>query len=152
MQQFPAGDIQAGADWPLAIKDEIIRNEFNGRVGQDLLPETEDVRVWRIALKPGERVGFHRHVLNYFWVAINAGRSRSHYAGGETREAEYEAGTTRHFAFGPANSCCTISRTSVTPTRLHHRRVQGIRQSAAAGLRAFNILSDLWGHDNGLPH
>ena len=47
----------------------------------------------------GERVGFHRHVLNYFWVAINPGKSRSHYATGETLDAEYEAGTTKHFSF-----------------------------------------------------
>lgn len=101
MQQAQSDQIQVGSDWPEAIKKEVLLNQLNGRVGQDLLSETEDLRVWRIALRPGERVGFHRHVLNYFWVAINAGRSRSHYAGGETREAAYEAGTTRHFSFGP---------------------------------------------------
>lgn len=88
-----------GADWPLQLAEELRACEMNGRVGQELLSETDDVRVWKIALKPGERVGFHRHVLNYFWVAINPGRSRSHYAGGETRTTEYEAGATRHFSF-----------------------------------------------------
>ncbi len=56
--------------------------------------------IGQIHLKPGERVGFHRHVLNYFWVAINAGRSLSHYSDGESRETVYEVGTTRHFHFG----------------------------------------------------
>ncbi|MCB1331885.1 MAG: cupin domain-containing protein [Maritimibacter sp.] len=88
-----------GADWPEEIRAELFANEMNGRVGQDLLSETDTVRIWRIRLAPGERVGFHRHVLNYFWVAINAGRSRSHYASGETREAAYGAGDVAHFQF-----------------------------------------------------
>jgi hypothetical protein len=29
--------------------------------GSSLISETDKVRVWRIHLKPGERVGFHRH-------------------------------------------------------------------------------------------
>lgn len=91
--------ITPGADWPDEIRAEIFANEMNGRVGQELLSETDAVRVWRISLAPGERVGFHRHVLNYFWVAINAGRSRSNYATGETRDAEYQAGDVRHFRF-----------------------------------------------------
>jgi beta-alanine degradation protein BauB len=48
---------------------------------------------------PGERIPFHRHVLSYFWVAVTAGRSRSHYASGETREREYKAGDVRHYSF-----------------------------------------------------
>ena len=93
--------VNVGADWPESLRNEIEANRTNGRVGQDLLSETDAVRVWRISLKPGERVGFHCHVLDYFWVAINAGESRSHYADGRTKDARYEAGTTRHFAFGP---------------------------------------------------
>ncbi len=92
-------DITVDESWPEDIKAEIFTNQRNGRVGHELLSETEDVRVWRIALAPGERVGFHCHMLNYFWVAINPGRSVSHYATGETKEADYEAGTTRHFEF-----------------------------------------------------
>jgi hypothetical protein len=88
-----------GTDWPPELVEELRACQMNGRVGQELLSETDEVRVWKIALKPGERVGFHRHVLNYFWVAITPGRSRSRYAGGDTRTADYEAGTTRHFSF-----------------------------------------------------
>ena len=86
-------------DWSDEVKAELTTNSMNGRVGQDLLSETDEVRVWRIAIAPGERVGFHRHVLNYFWVAINPGKSRSHYATGETIDTDYEAGATKHFAF-----------------------------------------------------
>ena len=72
----------------------------NGMVGQRLLSETEAVRVWRIDLKPGERVAFHTHVLNYFWTALSAGRSRSTLADGKRIETSYELGTTKHFTYG----------------------------------------------------
>ncbi len=72
----------------------------NGLVGQRLLSETEAVRVWRIDLKPGERVPFHTHVLNYFWTALSAGRSRSTLADGKRIETSYELGTTKHFTYG----------------------------------------------------
>ncbi|MBL8789912.1 MAG: hypothetical protein JNM45_05395, partial [Rhizobiales bacterium] len=62
-----------------ARKAELERamGEGHGMVGQRLLSETDAVRVWRIELRPGERVGFHTHVLNYFWTATSGGKSRS---------------------------------------------------------------------------
>ena len=76
----------------------------HGMVGQRLLSETPELRVWRIELKPGERVGFHTHVLNYFWTATSPGRSRSHYADGRVVDSDYAVGTTRHYRFGPGES------------------------------------------------
>lgn len=73
----------------------------HGMVGQRLLSETDAVRVWRIELAPGERVAFHTHVLNYFWTALSAGRSRSTMGDGRVVETAYEIGTTRHFTYGP---------------------------------------------------
>jgi beta-alanine degradation protein BauB len=73
----------------------------HGMVGQRLLSETNEVRVWRIELAPGERVAFHTHVLNYFWTALSPGRSRSTMGDGRVVETAYETGTTRHFTYGP---------------------------------------------------
>ncbi|MBK8768888.1 MAG: hypothetical protein IPM06_00485 [Rhizobiales bacterium] len=78
--------------------------EGNGMVGQRLLSETDAVRVWRIELRPGERVGFHKHVLNYFWTATSGGKSRSHHADGRVADTEYVLGTTRHYSFGKGES------------------------------------------------
>ena len=89
--------------WPAKIKEEFdheARNP-NGCVGHKLLSETDKVRIWRILLRPGERVGFHRHVLNYFWSAVTSGRGRQHFNDGETREYTYTAGETRHETYGP---------------------------------------------------
>jgi quercetin dioxygenase-like cupin family protein len=85
--------------WPGEIRQDFLDNEFNGEVGNRLLSESDRVRVWEIRLQPGQRVAAHRHVLDYFWTAINPGSSRQHTADGTTREVTYEAGQTRHFHF-----------------------------------------------------
>src|SRR5712671_1927385 len=65
--------------WPPAIAAEFEREQKspNGCVGQRLISESNRVRVWEIRLKPGERFGFHRHVLDYFWTAVTPGRARA---------------------------------------------------------------------------
>jgi hypothetical protein len=80
---------------------EFERNAFNPCVGSILLSESERARVWYIRLEPGQRLGFHRHVLDYFWTALSAGRARSHINGGPAKEAVYFAGQTSHMRFGP---------------------------------------------------
>ncbi|MGE3145228.1 MAG: hypothetical protein AB7K35_06550 [Pseudorhodoplanes sp.] len=91
------------APWPDALKAEFERERANpnGCVGSALISENERVRVWTIRLKPGERFGFHRHVLNYFWSAITAGRGRQHLMDGTTVEYTYQPGETRHESYGP---------------------------------------------------
>ena len=91
------------SEWPTAIKAEFERESraHNGCVGTQLLSETDQVRVWIIRLKPGERVGFHRHVLNYFWTSVNGGRARQHLMDGSIVELSYFPGETRHETYGP---------------------------------------------------
>ena len=50
--------------------------------------------------QPGERVGFHRHVLDYFWTSVNGGRGRQHLMDGTTVEHSYFPGETRHETYG----------------------------------------------------
>lgn len=89
--------------WSAEIRTEFDREAKhpNPCVGQQLISENDKVRVWRIHLKPGERVGFHRHVLDYFWSATTSGRGRQHFNDGETREYTYYAGETRHETYRP---------------------------------------------------
>ena len=90
------------SEWPAEIKAEFEREsrQHNGCVGSQLLSETDKVRVWIIRLAPGERVGFHRHVLNYFWTSVNGGRGRQHLMDGSTVEHSYSPGETRHETYG----------------------------------------------------
>jgi len=90
-------------EWPAEIKAEFEREhkQHNGCVGSELLSENERVRIWIIRLKPGERIGFHRHVLDYFWTSVNGGRGRQHLMDGTTVEYTYAPGETRHESYGP---------------------------------------------------
>ncbi len=83
---------------------ELLANQQNGRVGTILVSETDKVRVWHLSIAPGERLPFHRHVLDYFWTTLTAGRARSHYGDGRILEAVYVPGDTRHFSFGAGDS------------------------------------------------
>ena len=90
------------SEWPAEIKAEFERESrnHNGCVGSTLLSENERVRVWIIRLQPGERIGFHRHVLDYFWTSVNGGRGRQHLMDGSTVEHTYKPGETRHETYG----------------------------------------------------
>ena len=92
--------------WPQSLKDEFAHeNERpNGCVGNQLVSESDRVRVWTIRLQPGERFGFHRHVLDYFWTSVSGGRGRQHLMDGSTVEYTYQPGETRHETYG-AGQC-----------------------------------------------
>lgn len=85
--------------WSRDLLDEFESNVQNPRVGGTLLSADDRVRVWSIMLQPGDRLPFHRHVLDYFWTATSGGRSRQHLHDGTTRDVTYLAGETRHFSF-----------------------------------------------------
>lgn len=91
------------SEWPAALKAEFERESQNpnGCVGSELVSESDRVRVWTIRLKPGQRFGFHRHVLDYFWSAVSGGRGRQHLMDGSTVEYTYQPGETRHESYGP---------------------------------------------------
>jgi quercetin dioxygenase-like cupin family protein len=97
-----AAHTQVKTEWPAALKTEFAREaeKPNACVGSELLSETDKTRVWMIRLAPGERIGFHRHVLNYFWTSVNGGRGRQHLMDGTTVEYSYYPGETRHETYG----------------------------------------------------
>lgn len=88
---------QSSFEMSKAFREEIANADV--RVGQTLVSETDLVRVWRINLAPGQRLGFHRHELDYCWIALTPGRSRSMYSDGNTVVTDYNAGDCKVFAF-----------------------------------------------------
>lgn len=66
------------------LAQEFQAGSSNGCVGQRLVSETERGRVWTIRLAPGERLPFHKHVKDYIWVAVTAGRARSSVTDGKS--------------------------------------------------------------------
>jgi hypothetical protein len=95
-------DKKEASPWPtdIAAEFECESKNPNPRVGTTLLSENERTRVWIIRLAPGERLGFHRHVLDYFWIAISGCRGRAHVQDGTTVEWTYQPNEIRHGRVG----------------------------------------------------
>lgn len=92
-------DFETRPGWSSALVRELDQNRHNGRVGSQLVSETDRVRVWHLSLPAGERFGFHCHVLDYFWTALAEGQARSRYGDGRVVEVGYSPGETRHLTF-----------------------------------------------------
>jgi quercetin dioxygenase-like cupin family protein len=90
------------SQWPADIAAEFERESRNPNpcVGSTLLSENERTRVWMIRLAAGERIGFHRHVLDYFWTCVSGGRARQYVHDGTVVEFTYQPGETRHETYG----------------------------------------------------
>ena len=98
------GTAPAGVSLPPLLAQEFTEARTNGCVGTRLLSEDARCRVWTIVLPPGARIGFHTHVLDYFWTAVTSGRARSHYGDGRIAEVDYEAGDIQHLSFAAGES------------------------------------------------
>lgn len=88
-----------GPHWTPALIAELETGRDNGAVGSTLVSESDRARVWLIEMQPGDRLPFHTHALDYFWVATTQGRARSRYVDGTVAEVDYDVGTTKHFTF-----------------------------------------------------
>ena len=99
---FRSGELTTSnfRDWSDAIRLEFKNNEFNGRIGTDLVFENSSVRVWHMTLKPGERMPVHRHVLTYLWTAITQGVSCSGPMTGRPTKATTTPGLTHFYDVG----------------------------------------------------
>lgn len=84
------------ADWPGDLHDELARARNNPIVGSKLVSQSDRVRVWHIELKPGERLPFHCHVLDYFWTTTSAGMARTRLTDGSYGDGWCEIGDTEH--------------------------------------------------------
>ena len=87
------------AHWPLEMQKDYEANQFSGCVGSVLVSETDRVRVWHLTIAPGKRCNFHRHVLDYFWTALNSGQARNFHEDGTQSDARYYKGQTQHLTF-----------------------------------------------------
>ncbi|MBI0293849.1 hypothetical protein JBE04_04910 [Streptomyces sp. PRKS01-29] len=85
------------ARWSPELRKEFDTNAHHGWIGQRLVKETDALRIWETRLQPGERVPVHRHVLDYFWIALTNGRARQHSSDGTTHEISYVRGQSQYF-------------------------------------------------------
>jgi beta-alanine degradation protein BauB len=84
-----------------ASRDELEQAFVNRKVGTRLLFENATVRIWEIALEPGERLPFHRHVTSYFYRCHSGGRLRVSTPDGESAEYDSPADEIHFHEIGP---------------------------------------------------
>jgi len=118
-------------DWPPELIEEFLAARTHGCVGSVLVSETERVRVWHLRLAPGERIGFHTHVLDYFWTVFGPGSARSYVDDGSIVEARYEAGVTTHHVYA-AGEAKTHDLTNTGDTELVFATVEFLQGANAA--------------------
>jgi beta-alanine degradation protein BauB len=91
-------------DWTPELHAELGTHAANPLVGTRLLLADERMRVWEIRLAPGERLAFHRHVLDYFWTCVSGGAAISRDGEGNTKGRRYGVGETLALSFGEGAS------------------------------------------------
>ena len=92
------------ADWSPELRDELESHTANPLVGTRLLLENERTRIWEIRLAPGERLAFHRYVLDYFWTCVSEGEAVSHDGEGNTKGRRFEVSEARALSFAEGDS------------------------------------------------
>jgi hypothetical protein len=83
--------------WTNQQKKELEEAVTNTAVGEKLVFENDEFKVWSIHLPAGQKLPFHTHVLRYFWTALSSGKSRSYYNDGSVKETTYQKGDTAYF-------------------------------------------------------
>ena len=104
MTPAPSVDDEGVADWSPELRSELETHAANPLVGTRLLLEDARSRVWEIRLAPGERLAFHRHVLDYFWTCVSGGDAVSHDGNGNTKRKRYAVAETQALSFGEGES------------------------------------------------
>ena len=71
-------------DVPVAGPARVLLGSHEG--ASSAIESPSEINYLAVRLAPGERIGFHRHVLDYFWTAVSGGRGRQHIHDGTTVE------------------------------------------------------------------
>lgn len=94
-------EINKKGNWNSPWTEELKKsaNEYpdNAIVGEHLLLETDDFKVWSIHLPVGQSLPFHKHNKPYFYTIKSTGKSRSFYDDGRVIEAEYVKDDIKYF-------------------------------------------------------
>lgn len=83
--------------WTPELKDALGQSKTNVQVGEKVVFENDEFKVWSIHLPAGASLPFHKHEHRYFWTALSRGKSRSYYNDGSIIDTEYEIGDTKYF-------------------------------------------------------
>lgn len=84
---------------PEDFRDELDGVTNNRTLGNEVWFENDRIRVWDVSLHPGERLAFHCHDEDYFWVATDGGRILQRYDDGTSRIVDVKVGETNFLTY-----------------------------------------------------
>ncbi|MGY0407094.1 MAG: hypothetical protein ACWIPJ_01865 [Polaribacter sp.] len=123
--------ISKSGDWNLwtpKLKEALANSVNNTQVGQEIVLENSEFRIWSIHLPAGLSLPFHKHKNRYFWTALSSGKSRSYYNNGSIIETKYESGDTKYFKDLDENSYFIHNLENIGDTTLIFTTVEFLKQ------------------------
>lgn len=91
---------------PAEYAAELENVRDNHTIGTEVWFENDRVRIWDLALEPGQRVPFHCHDEDYFWTVTSPGRVLQRYDDGTSRIVDVAVGDTNFLTYH--NGECTV--------------------------------------------
>lgn len=85
--------------WQASKLEELNNDHISTSLGQDLLFENDEYRLWVICLYPGERLPFRMQNTNYSWTCLTGGLVVSRFADGSINFFKIEKEDTGYFKF-----------------------------------------------------
>lgn len=101
----PSG--QFGA-WDSSRIEELKNVTTTTPLGNVLLFENENIRLWNISLNPGERLPFRVQEANYNWICINGGLAISRFEDGKICLVKFEVGDVHYWEFTKDKLVCDL--------------------------------------------
>lgn len=99
----PSGNF---APWKPSKIEELKNIDINEPLGQQLLFENENVKLWDISLKHGERLPFRIQRTNYSWICLTGGLAISRFIDGKISLIKIEQGETDYWEFKKNELVC----------------------------------------------
>ncbi|MEM6805031.1 MAG: cupin domain-containing protein [Bacteroidota bacterium] len=97
MQSTIINDAGNWSYWDAAMRAELEKGRSNFNIGEQVVLENEQFKVWTIHLPPNERLPFHIHNTPYLWTVLSRGKARSYFDDGSVKESTYEIGDSMYF-------------------------------------------------------
>lgn len=83
--------------WEQEKIDELLHQDIKRSLSNRLVFENEEIKLWDLWLRPGERLNFRRHNTNYGWVCTTGGLVITRYGNGKIDMIKLNPGDTEYF-------------------------------------------------------
>ncbi|MEM9649665.1 MAG: hypothetical protein AAF969_14405 [Bacteroidota bacterium] len=82
--------------WEQEKIDELLHQNITQSLGDKLVFENENVKLWDLRLNPGERIPFRKHNTNYSWVCVTGGLALTRHGSGKIDMLKLDPGDTEY--------------------------------------------------------